>query len=61
MVSKWCSPGSDLWRCDSGSVSDHTEKEFAQGSGSYRTHDIRAAYLERIIGDVKLASDQNRG
>ncbi|MBC3878349.1 phosphomannomutase/phosphoglucomutase [Undibacterium sp. FT79W] len=31
------------------------KKEFAQGSGSYRTHDIRAAYLERIIGDVKLA------
>jgi len=30
------------------------KKEFAQGSGSYRTHDIRAAYLERIIGDVKL-------
>ena len=31
------------------------KKEFAQGSGSYRTHDIRAAYLDRIIGDVKLA------
>jgi len=30
------------------------KKEFAQGSGSYRTHDIRVAYLERIIGDVKL-------
>jgi phosphomannomutase/phosphoglucomutase len=29
--------------------------EFAQGQGSYRSHDIRAAYLERIIGDVKLA------
>ncbi|MDB5727132.1 MAG: phosphomannomutase/phosphoglucomutase, partial [Noviherbaspirillum sp.] len=28
---------------------------FAKGEGSYRTHDIRAAYLERIIGDVKLA------
>jgi len=24
-------------------------------AGSYRSHDIRAAYLERIIGDVKLA------
>ncbi|MFL6659687.1 MAG: phosphomannomutase/phosphoglucomutase, partial [Massilia sp.] len=24
-------------------------------SASYRTHDIRAAYLERILGDVKLA------
>jgi phosphomannomutase/phosphoglucomutase len=23
--------------------------------GAYRTHDIRAAYLERILGDVKLA------
>ncbi|WP_423708902.1 phosphomannomutase/phosphoglucomutase [Undibacterium sp. WLX3042] len=31
------------------------KKEFAQGSGSYRTHDIRAAYLERIVSDVKLA------
>lgn len=31
------------------------KKEFAQGSGSYRSHDIKAAYLERIIGDVKLA------
>jgi len=31
------------------------KKGFAQGSGNYRTHDIRAAYLERIIGDVKLA------
>jgi phosphomannomutase/phosphoglucomutase len=29
--------------------------DFAAGQGSYRTHDIRAAYLERIIGDVKLA------
>lgn len=24
------------------------------GAGSYRTHDIRSAYLERILGDVKL-------
>ncbi|MFZ6746158.1 phosphomannomutase/phosphoglucomutase [Undibacterium sp. JH2W] len=30
-------------------------KDFKQGDGSYRTHDIKAAYLERIIGDVKLA------
>jgi phosphomannomutase/phosphoglucomutase len=29
--------------------------EFAQGEGSYRTHDIRQAYLDRITGDVKLA------
>ena len=27
----------------------------AQGSGSYRTHDIREAYLQRISSDVKLA------
>ncbi|QOL51397.1 phosphomannomutase/phosphoglucomutase [Massilia litorea] len=27
----------------------------AADKGSYRTHDIRAAYLERIIGDVKIA------
>ncbi|MBV8666491.1 MAG: phosphomannomutase/phosphoglucomutase [Burkholderiaceae bacterium] len=25
------------------------------GAGSYRTHDARNAYLERIVGDVKLA------
>ncbi|MET3118568.1 phosphomannomutase/phosphoglucomutase [Undibacterium sp. GrIS 1.8] len=30
-------------------------KDFRQGSGSYKTHDIKAAYLERIISDVKLA------
>ncbi|MFZ6655684.1 phosphomannomutase/phosphoglucomutase [Undibacterium sp. TJN19] len=30
-------------------------KDFKQGSGSYRTHDIKATYLERIIGDVKIA------
>ena len=30
-------------------------KDFKQGSGSYRTHDIKATYLERIIGDVKVA------
>jgi phosphomannomutase/phosphoglucomutase len=33
--------------------------EFAQGEdageGSYRTHDIRQAYLDRIVGDVKVA------
>ncbi|MEN3293704.1 MAG: phosphomannomutase / phosphoglucomutase, partial [Burkholderiales bacterium] len=29
--------------------------KFAEGSGTYRTHDIRQAYLERITGDVKLA------
>jgi len=30
------------------------KKEFATGSGNYRTHDIKATYLERIISDVKL-------
>jgi phosphomannomutase / phosphoglucomutase len=29
--------------------------DFASGNGSYRSHDIRAAYLERITTDVKLA------
>jgi len=27
----------------------------ASGTGSYRTHDIATAYLDRIVGDVKLA------
>ncbi len=27
----------------------------AHGQGSYRTHDIAAAYITRIVGDVKLA------
>ena len=26
-----------------------------QGSGGYRTHDIREAYMARIVGDIKLA------
>ncbi|MBC3919937.1 phosphomannomutase/phosphoglucomutase [Undibacterium sp. CY18W] len=30
-------------------------KDFKQGNGGYRTHDIKATYLERIIGDVKVA------
>ena len=29
--------------------------EFRSGSGGYRQHDVRAAYLERILSDVKLA------
>ncbi|WP_192805227.1 phosphomannomutase/phosphoglucomutase, partial [Noviherbaspirillum aerium] len=29
--------------------------DFAQGGGSYRTHDIRQAYLERITSDVKVS------
>ncbi len=31
------------------------DKDFASGQGSYRQHDIRAAYLQRILSDVKLA------
>ena len=30
-------------------------KDFQTGSGGYRTHDISAAYLERVVSDVKLA------
>jgi phosphomannomutase/phosphoglucomutase len=30
-------------------------KDLANGNGSYRTHDIRQAYIERIVSDVKLA------
>ncbi|QDZ28842.1 phosphomannomutase/phosphoglucomutase [Noviherbaspirillum sp. UKPF54] len=29
--------------------------DFAQGNGSYRSHDIRQAYMERIVSDVKMA------
>jgi len=29
--------------------------DFASGNGSYRTHDIKQAYLQRITDDVKLA------
>ncbi|MBC3830076.1 phosphomannomutase/phosphoglucomutase [Undibacterium amnicola] len=29
-------------------------KDFAVGDGTYSTHDIKAAYLERIVSDVKL-------
>jgi phosphomannomutase / phosphoglucomutase len=32
-----------------------TGGDLATGSGSYRAHDIRAAYLERIAGSIKLA------
>jgi phosphomannomutase/phosphoglucomutase len=28
---------------------------FSQGAGSYRTHDIRDAYIQRIVSDVKLS------
>ena len=31
------------------------KQDFTKGSGSYRTHDIKAAYLQRIVGEVKLA------
>ncbi len=30
-------------------------KDFVSGQGQYRTHDIKATYLERILSDVKLA------
>ncbi|MDY7573679.1 phosphomannomutase/phosphoglucomutase [Actimicrobium sp. CCI2.3] len=30
-------------------------KDLRTGAGSYRTHNINQAYLERILGDVKLA------
>jgi phosphomannomutase/phosphoglucomutase len=30
-------------------------RDVALGSGSYRTHDVRDAYLARIAGDVRLA------
>ncbi|MFC7519106.1 phosphomannomutase/phosphoglucomutase, partial [Herbaspirillum sp. GCM10030257] len=29
--------------------------DFAQGNGSYTTHDIKQAYLERIVSDVKVS------
>jgi len=32
-----------------------TGNDLSTGSGSYRTHEIRAAYLERIISTLKLA------
>ncbi len=31
------------------------EGRFATGTGSYRTHDIGPAYVDRIVGDVKIA------
>jgi phosphomannomutase/phosphoglucomutase len=31
------------------------ENAYAQGQGSYRSHDIRRDYIERIVSDVKLA------
>lgn len=31
------------------------DNDIVTGSGSYRTHDIKAAYLARIVDDVKLA------
>lgn len=30
-------------------------KDFSEGQGSYSTHDIKTAYIERIVSDVKLA------
>ena len=34
-------------------------QNFKQGAGSYSQHDIRAAYMERILSDVKLARPMN--
>jgi phosphomannomutase/phosphoglucomutase len=31
------------------------KNDLASGNGSYRTHDIREAYIERIVSDVKLS------
>lgn len=31
------------------------EQQFARGAGSYQQHDIRAAYIERIVSEIKLA------
>lgn len=36
------------------SIQAHDGKD-AEQKGSYATHDIRAAYIERIVGDVKVA------
>ena len=36
------------------SIQAHDGKD-AEQQGSYSTHDIRAAYIERIVGDVKVA------
>lgn len=36
------------------SIQAHDGKD-AEQKGGYSTHDIRAAYIERIVGDVKLA------
>lgn len=35
------------------------DNDLRSGSGSYRTHDIAAAYQERIVGDVQLARPMN--
>jgi phosphomannomutase/phosphoglucomutase len=37
------------------SITAHDDGKPAASQGSYSTHDIRADYLQRIIGDVKLA------
>ncbi|TCP12102.1 phosphomannomutase [Crenobacter luteus] len=35
------------------------DKDFVDGAGGYRTHDIVEAYLKRIVGDVKLERPMN--
>ena len=48
--------GNTLSGADIQQLRERIEREdFATGAGSYRTHDIVPAYLERIVGDVKLA------
>ena len=52
----------DLRRRDPGAVPAHRRRATSRkANGSYRTHDITQAYLDRIIGDVKLgAADEDR-
>jgi phosphomannomutase/phosphoglucomutase len=48
--------GTTLSGDDIQSLRERLERgDVASGSGSYRTHDIGPAYLDRIVGDVKLA------
>ena len=55
-ASRWWSPGRRSPPRRSRSLRARIEAgDFAAGSGALRTADVRAAYLERIVGDVKLA------
>jgi phosphomannomutase/phosphoglucomutase len=35
------------------------ENDLTTGSGGYRTHDIRASYMQRVLGDIKLSRKMN--